>query len=80
MITLKEAGRGKCYVYASEEVCLGEIYQEIDGFYYWQAQANGGCYAAHNLRHIADKLGELNKAWNDQVRQDLKPDSLEPPF
>jgi hypothetical protein len=38
---------------------FGGIYQEVDGFYYYDPPAHGS-YAAHTLREIAAKLDEIN--------------------
>jgi hypothetical protein len=47
------------------------IYQEVDGFYYYDPPPNGGCYPAHILRTIADKLDEMNKPWQEQIERDF---------
>lgn len=51
---------------------LAGIYQDVDGFYYYDPPMNGS-YAAHTLREIAAKLDELNKPWSEQIERDLNP-------
>ena len=48
------------------------IYQEVDGFYYYDPPGHGS-YAAHTLREIADKLDEMNKPWSEQIERELNP-------
>ena len=59
---------------------LAGIYQEVDGFYYYDPPGHGS-YAAHTLRAIADKLDEMNKPWSDQIERELNPanDKIHPP-
>lgn len=52
------------------------IYQEVDGFYYYDPPTSGGCYAAHTLREIADKLDEMNKPWSEQIGRELENNPL----
>lgn len=40
----------------------GRIYQEVDGYYYFDLSKGQGVLAAHNLREIADELDRLNGA------------------
>lgn len=51
---------------------LAGIYQEVDGFYYYDPPGHGS-YAAHTLREIADKLDEMNKPWSEQIERELNP-------
>lgn len=55
---------------------LAGIYQEVDGFYYYDPPTSGS-YAAHTLREIAAKLDELNKPWSEQIERDLNPDNAD---
>jgi hypothetical protein len=41
---------------------------DVDGFYYFWPQSDKGHFAAHHLRSIADKLDELNGAWEKGLR------------
>ena len=41
---------------------------DVDGyFYFWPA--NDGCWSAYILHSIANKLDEVNKKWDDQIRE-----------
>ena len=51
------------------------IYQDVDGFYYYDPPLHCGCFQSHTLREIADKLDEMNKVWNEQIEKELKPRS-----
>ena len=51
------------------------IYQEVDGFYYYDPLPGTGSYAAHTLREIADKLDEMNQPWLDQIERELNQDN-----
>ena len=48
---------------------LGTFQKDMDGYFkYWPPLRNG-YWSAHVLRAIADKLDELNKEWDDEVRR-----------
>ena len=49
------------------EVVQDDLYQEIDGFYYYNTPK--GCLAASALRIIADELDKRNKDWNEIIDQ-----------
>lgn len=49
---------------------LGELLQDVDGFlYFWPSES--GCWNAHIMHAIADKLDELNKPWQDVIDASL---------
>lgn len=52
---------------------LPGIYREVDGFYYYDPPSGGGCFAAHTLRAIADRLDKMNKPWIKRIERDLGP-------
>ena len=39
---------------------------DVDGYYYFWP-SNNGCWPAHVLRSIANKLDDINKKWNDEI-------------
>jgi len=51
---------------------------DVDGyFYFWPA--NNGCWSAHIIHSIANKLDEVNKKWDDQIHEHFnsKPEPTE---
>lgn len=48
---------------------IGYLYMEVDGYYVYQPVNVNGCWSAYEMRIIADKLDELNKDWDEQVRK-----------
>lgn len=52
---------------------LGYAYKEVDGYYVFESTMNSnGFWTSHSLRLVADKLDEVNKEWDEQVKQQLK--------
>jgi hypothetical protein len=49
---------------------LGLLIKDIDGYFYFFSNetSGGGSWPEHLLRTIADKLNELNKDWDKEVR------------
>jgi uncharacterized protein (DUF2164 family) len=45
--------------------------QDVDGYYYyWPGKTDReGHYAAHHLREIAEALDEINKPWDDEIKE-----------
>lgn len=54
---------------------LGDLTKLEDRYYQWWPLMNehggGGCWSAYILREIADKLDELNDAWDREVKSGL---------
>lgn len=52
------------------DVLLGTIYQEVDGFYVFNPSKDRGGYWTENyLLGIADVLTRMNKPWNDYINE-----------
>jgi hypothetical protein len=69
VITTKE-DKGILSFYWDNGVYMGFAYVEVDGYYVFMfPDKMSGCHTEHVLRSIADKLGEMNKKWNDKVNQ-----------
>lgn len=52
--------------------CLGDLMKLEDGYYqFFSYVPSGGCWSAHLLREIADKLDELNDQWDQEVKRGL---------
>jgi hypothetical protein len=52
---------------------LGGVYQEVDGFFYFDPLTDQGCYSAHTLREMADYLDAKNKPWQEQINKKTIP-------
>lgn len=61
-----------------ENVELGDVYKEVDGFYVFVPHISGGSWDSWVLRKISDKLDEMNKPWKEQIERDLFGDHKEP--
>lgn len=61
---------------------LGILLREIDGFYVFYQERHDAAWTAHILREISDKLNELNQAWDEYLRENLsnKSDPLQDDF
>lgn len=54
--------------YSSNDLWLGILYQEADGYYvWWQKGSVGDSWESYYLRIIADKLDELNQGWDREL-------------
>ena len=51
---------------------IGELLQDIDGYFYFWPTDNNGAWASNHLRELANKLDELNKEWDKQVEKETK--------
>lgn len=68
MIITKQ-NEGKLEFYWDNGCYIGHAYIGDDGFYAYEFEHGGGSWEAHALRAIADKLDELNKPWDDQIKK-----------
>lgn len=50
---------------------VGELYQEVDGYYVFHPIHRQGYWDEMSLRQIVDKMQELNAPWDAQVQADL---------
>jgi hypothetical protein len=48
---------------------IGSFVRDVDGFFYYSPNSEGGIWAEYELREIADKLKEMNKAWNEEIER-----------
>jgi hypothetical protein len=53
-------------------VVIGQMYQEVDGYYVFLPDRKDGFWEAYVLRAIADMLDEKNERWHKQVMKDLQ--------
>jgi hypothetical protein len=56
--------------YAPNGVHLGEFIIDVDGYYKFWPRLSGGYWEGYVLRAIADKEEELNKEWDDHIKND----------
>lgn len=53
---------------------LGSCYQEVDGYYVWVPEGNGA-WDTYSLRLIANFLEEINKEWDEEIKEYFKNNS-----
>lgn len=63
-MTANEEERKRCIKLTDEH---GEFVTDVDGFVYFWPRPNGGHFAAHHLRWLADELDARNKAWEEDI-------------
>lgn len=51
---------------------LGHVYKEIDGFYVFVPENDGGHWTEYGLIWVAERLKEMNKEWNDYLKENLR--------
>ncbi|MFA5152696.1 MAG: hypothetical protein WC554_09070 [Clostridia bacterium] len=56
----------------SNGVVIGQIYQEVDGYYVFLPDRKDGFWEAYVLRAIANLLDKKNEKWHKQVMKDLQ--------
>lgn len=70
MINLEYVIDGVYLVYFNKKK-LGEFIVQDDGFFGFHTSEPSGYWSSYALRLIADKLDEINKEWDDQVKKDI---------
>lgn len=70
-ITLKPEGKNRYLVYYNTK-CLGAFSMDIDGYYYYWTNNDSGCWNSNALRMIADALDEINKPYDDHIKENLR--------
>lgn len=72
MIIQKKEG-SRINLFWDNQKYIGFCYIEVDGFYVFvHDETNHGCWSEYSLRCISDVLKELNKAWTEQIRNDIR--------
>jgi hypothetical protein len=56
----------------SNNLLIGEFILDIDGYYYFFPIENGGSWNSHTLITLGTKLQELNKPWDDKLKEYFK--------
>jgi hypothetical protein len=70
MINLEYVIDGVYLVYFNKKK-IGEFVVQDDGYYSYVMKNNLGFCSSYGLRLIADKLDELNKEWDEQIKKDI---------
>lgn len=55
-----------------------EFGTDVDGYVYWWPTQNGGYFASHQLRALADELDRRNKDWDEIVRREMEGKPCQP--
>ena len=64
----ENAGSQEIRVLTPNNTVVGFLIMDVDGyFYFWPS--NEGCWSAHMMRTIANKLDEVNKKWDDHITE-----------
>ena len=70
MINLKPVTDWVYEVYFNSAI-LGEFVIQEDGYYGFIAYNNTNYWSSYALRLLSDKLDEINKEWDQQVKKDI---------
>lgn len=62
----KQAGLYDVFFYNGKK--LGQFYMEVDGYYVFLPENNSGYFNEYSLKLIINKLTELNKEWDNHVK------------
>lgn len=71
MIALSKITDNKYQVIFSENnKFLGMFERDIDGYFYFSEDSRSkGFWSSYVLREIADKLDEINRDWDEQIKK-----------
>jgi hypothetical protein len=75
MATLRPVGKCGSFevLWTSQEYLVGHFIMDDAGFYmWWPLVYAANAWAPYALRAIADKLDDMNAAWNEQVREEME--------
>jgi hypothetical protein len=72
-LILKPEGKNEYLVYFKQNMkCIGVFSMDVDGYYYFWSNNDGGSWGSYELRMIADALDKVNKPYDDYIKQNLK--------
>jgi hypothetical protein len=72
-LALKPDGKNRYLVYFKQNMkCIGVFSMDVDGYYYFWPNNDGGSWESYELRMIADALDKVNKPYDDHIKQTLK--------
>jgi hypothetical protein len=69
MIKLEKAGDTYLNVYWDNGKHIGTFELDSDGYYYFWQLRGDGAWQSYALRAIANKLDEVNKPYDDSVKE-----------
>ena len=71
-INLIEINQSKYRIEFKPNKYLGDFIMEIDGYFVWYPDfSNFGFYSDYVLLELGNKLKELNKDWDNKIKQEL---------
>ena len=50
-------------------VLIGDVYQEVDGYFVFVPGGRGGYWSSHELKMVSEFLDELNEPWDREVKE-----------
>lgn len=57
-------------LFSQNSKTLGFFDRDIDGYFYFEDyKSQNGVWSSYALRAIADKLDEINKDWDEQIKK-----------
>jgi hypothetical protein len=71
LITYPRIGVGHVDAIYCNGVKLGELLQDVDGFYKFFPESRAGYWEEAVMRDIADALDALNSAWEFEIEHNL---------
>lgn len=74
LVKVLDTENAKEFVF-SNGVVIGTSYREIDGYYVFLPAQGKGFWSSYIMKMIAERLDELNKDWDTQLRKDIKDQS-----
>jgi hypothetical protein len=67
-LILKPDGKHRYIVYYKPNMkCIGSFSMDVDGYYYFWMNDNGGSWGSNTLKMISDALDVINKPYEDSL-------------
>lgn len=68
-ISLEKVSPAEYKVKGHNGVYIGDFLRKEDGYFDFWPDLKGGFWPSYMLRALADKLDELNKPWDDDIKK-----------
>ena len=68
-ISLEKVGLAEYKVFAHSGVYIGDFLMKEDGYFDFWPELKGGFWPSYMLRSLSDKLDELNKDWDKDIKK-----------